>query len=29
MENEKAKNMENDTYLCLMEFDNKEVDSYS
>ena len=29
MENEKAKNMETDIYLSLMEFDNKEVDSYS
>ena len=29
MENEKTKNMETDIYLCLMEFDNKEVDSYS
>ena len=29
MENEKTKNMETDIYLFLMEFDNKEVDSYS
>lgn len=29
MENEKTKNMETDVYLCLMEFDNKDVDSYS
>ena len=29
MENEKTKNMETDIHLCLMAFDNKEVDSYS